>query len=60
MNLRSGALALVSYQAAPGYTAEVHSTQTDDIEVRFTKDGSEWRVRVRLDHGQLVPEISQH
>jgi hypothetical protein len=60
VNLHAGALALVSYQAAPGYTAEVHSTQADDVEVRFSKDGTEWRIRVRLDHGQLVPEISQH
>ncbi len=60
VNLRNGALTLVSYPAAAGYTAEVHSTQPDDVEVRFTKDGTEWRIRVRLDHGQLVREISQH
>jgi len=60
VQLRNGVLALVSYRTTPGYIAEVHSTQTDDIELRFSKDGSDWRIRVRLEHGQVVPEISQH
>jgi hypothetical protein len=57
---RSGALTLVSYHAATGYTAEVHSAQADDVEVRFSNDAHEYRIRVRVDHGRLMPEISEN
>ena len=49
----NGALTLVSYQPASGYTAEVHDNQPDRVEVRFKRD-QEYRVRVRVVDGQLV------
>jgi hypothetical protein len=56
---RPGALTIVSYHATPGYTAEVSSAQPDDIEVRFSDDEHEFQIRVRVDNGKLVREISE-
>ena len=55
-----GALTLVSAPPAPGYTVEIHDEQADEIEVRFHSLNGEWRIRVRVENGALVPEITQH
>jgi hypothetical protein len=53
----NGALKLVSYQANDGYTAEVASQQSDDIEVRFSQgSGQDSRIRVRVENGQVTEE----
>jgi hypothetical protein len=51
-----GKLALVSYRAASGYTAEVHRNQPDDVEVRFSGP-DERRIRIRVEQGDLSEEI---
>jgi hypothetical protein len=55
-----GRLTLVSKSPAVGYTAEVHTQQPDDVEVRFRSADREWRVRVRVENGKLRPEIEEH
>jgi hypothetical protein len=50
-----GNLTLVSYRAAPGYTAEVHSTDPQDVEVRFSGP-DEHRIRIRAEEGHLSEE----
>jgi hypothetical protein len=60
VKLENGALSIVSTQAAAGYSEERHDTGPDRVEVRFTNDTGEWRVRVDLVNGAMVPEISQH
>lgn len=51
-----GNLTLVSYRAAPGYTAEVHNTDPQDIEVRFSGPDDR-RIRIRVEEGHLSEEI---
>jgi len=51
-----GRLTLVSYHAAPGYDAEVHRDDPDDVEVRFSGPDDR-RIRVRVEEGHLSPEI---
>ncbi len=53
-------ISLVSQSAATGYTAEVHDNGPTRVEVRFSNGQTEWRIRVDLVNGELVPEISQH
>ena len=54
------AVSLVSQTAATGYTAEVHDNGPTRVEVRFDNGQTEWRIRVDLVNGDLVPEVSQH
>ena len=56
----NGALSIVSTQAAAGYSEERHDTGPDRVEVRFTNDKTEWRIRVDLVNGQPVEETTQH
>ncbi len=51
-----GRLTLVSYHAAIGFHAEVHRDDPDDVEVRFSGPADR-RIRVRVEEGQLSPEI---
>jgi hypothetical protein len=51
-----GRLTLVSYGAAPGYAAEVHSNDPDDVEVRFSGP-EDRRIRIRVEEGHLTAEI---
>ena len=60
VKLENGALSILSSQAAAGYSKELHDTGPDRVEVRFTNDKGEWRIRVDLVNGAMVPEISQH
>jgi hypothetical protein len=60
VKLERGALSIVASQAAAGYSKELHDTGPDRVEVRFTNDEGEWRIRVDLVNGALVPEISEH
>jgi hypothetical protein len=55
-----GGLSIVATVPAAGYRAELHDTGPARIEVRFTKDGVEWRVRVDLVDGAPVEEITRH
>ena len=52
------ALTLVSYHAASGYHAQVDSQKADDIEVQFRSSEQSWRIRIRIENGQVTPEIS--
>ena len=54
------ALSIVSTQAASGYSEERHDTGPDRVEVRFTSNTTEWRIRVDLVNGQPVEQITQH
>ena len=56
----NGRLTLVSYTASAGYTTEVHTNTPTDIELRFSNGGSESRIRVRVQDGQLRPEITEN
>ena len=56
----NGKLTLVSYTAAAGYTPEVHTNKPDDIEVRFSNGNAESRIRVRVQDGQVEPEIENN
>ena len=47
-------------QAASGYSEERHDTGPDRVEVRFTSNTTEWRIRVDLVNGQPVEQITQH
>jgi hypothetical protein len=60
VRLADGQVSLVSSSAAPGYAAEVHDNGPTRVEVRFSDGRTEWRVRVDVVDGQLVPEITQH
>jgi len=52
-----GSLSLVSYHANAGYTAELHTNQPDEIEVRFYVGAEEVsRLGVRVENGQLVTD----
>ena len=56
----NGKLTLVSYTAAAGYTPEVHTNTADDVEVRFSNDTTEWRIRVRVQDGRVESEIKEN
>jgi cytoskeletal protein RodZ len=56
----NGRLTLVSYTPSAGYTTEVHTNTPTDIELRFSNGGSESRIRVRVQDGQLRPEITEN
>jgi hypothetical protein len=56
VRFQNGNVSLVSYTPAAGYTAIVHANKPDDVEVRFRKDDTETRVRVRVVDGRLQPE----
>jgi hypothetical protein len=55
-----GTLTLISSTPADGYAAEVHDALAGDVEVRFRNPDHEWRILVRVDHGALAPEITEH
>jgi hypothetical protein len=56
----NGRLTLVSSVPAPGFAAEVHNRDPDDVEVRFDNGDHESRIRVRVVNGRLTPEISEN
>jgi hypothetical protein len=56
----NGTIALASSTPAAGFTQEVHDNGPTRVEVRFNDGQTEWRVRVDLVNGQLVPDITQH
>jgi hypothetical protein len=60
VKLENGALSIVSTKAASGYTEERHDTGPDRVEVRFTSDTTEWRIRVDLVNGEQVGQVTQN
>jgi len=60
VKLENGSLSIVSTQAAAGYSEERHDTGPDRVEVRFTSNTPEWRIRVDVVNGQPVEQITQH
>lgn len=60
VKLDNGALSIVSTQPASGYTEERHDTGPDRVEVRFTNDTGEWRIRVDLVNGEAVEQTTQN
>jgi hypothetical protein len=58
--LADGQVSLVSSAPASGFAADVHDNGPTRVEVRFTNGQTEWRIRVDVVDGQLVPEITQH
>lgn len=60
VHLANGAASLVSDTPAAGYGAEVHDNGPARVEVRFSNGATEWRIRVDVTDGRLVPEITQH
>jgi hypothetical protein len=55
-----GRISLVSNTPATGYTAEIHDDGPTRVEVRFANGQREWRIRIDVVNGQLVPEITPH
>jgi hypothetical protein len=60
VNLANGAVSLASSSPAPGYSAELHDNGPTRVEVRFDNGETEWRIRVDVQNGQLVSEVTQH
>lgn len=60
VSFSNGQVSLVSNAPADGFSAEVHDNGPTRVEVRFTNGQTEWRIRVDVVNGQLVPEITQH
>src|SRR5262249_55116467 len=60
VHFEKGQVALVSSSPAPGYTASTQDNGPTRVEVRFSAGSTEWRIRVDVDNGQLVPDISSH
>jgi hypothetical protein len=58
VRLSDGVVSLVSQTAAPGYSADVHDNGPTRVEVRFSNGQTEWRIRVDVENGRLVPEIT--
>jgi hypothetical protein len=55
-----GRVSLTSSSPAAAYGDEVHDNGPSRVEVRFNNGQTEWRIRVDVVNGQLVPEVSQH
>jgi hypothetical protein len=53
-----GQVSLMSNTPAAGYTAEIHDNGPTRVEVRFANGQREWRIRIDVVNGQLVPEIT--
>jgi hypothetical protein len=60
VDLVDGRVSLTSSSPAAGFTDEVHDNGPSRVEVRFSNGQTEWRIRVDVVNGQLVPEITQH
>jgi hypothetical protein len=60
VTLTNGSVALVSSSPASGYVQSVHDDGPTRVEVRFTDPNGEWRIRVDVVDGSLVPQITQH
>jgi hypothetical protein len=60
VHLENGQVSLASSSPAGGFTAEVHDNGPSRVEVRFSNGSTEWRIRVDVVNGDLVPEITQH
>jgi hypothetical protein len=60
VQLVDGQVLLVSSSPAAGFAAAVHDNGPTRVEVRFNNGQTEWRIRVDVVNGQLVPEITQH
>jgi hypothetical protein len=60
VHFENGQVSLVSNSSAAGYSAEVHDNGPTRVEVRFNNGQVEWRIRVDVVNGQLVPEITPH
>jgi hypothetical protein len=57
VRFQNGQLSLVSYSPVPGFAATVHTNKPDDIEVRFSSDDDDSRIRVRVVDGRIEKEI---
>ncbi len=53
-------ISLASSIAAAGFTREVHDDGPTRVDVRFTGEETEWRIRVDLVNNELVAETTQH
>lgn len=60
VNFDGSQVSLASSSSASGFTAEVHDNGPTRVEVRFSNGQIEWRIRVDVVNGALVPEITQH
>ena len=60
VRLLDGQASLVSSSPSPGFSAEVSDNGPTRVEVRFSNGQTEWRIRVDVVNGELVPDISQH
>jgi hypothetical protein len=60
VTLADGAISLASSTSADGFTQEVHDNGPTRVEVRFSSNGVEWRIRIELVNGILTSEITEH
>ncbi len=54
----NGVVSLVSSTPTAGYSATVHDNGPTRVEVRFDNGTGEWRIRVDVVNGALVPEVT--
>lgn len=57
VELRAGALSLVSVDARHGWTYEIEKSRSDDIEVEFSRGDAEVEIRIRADDGRLEVRV---
>lgn len=60
VDLIDGRVSLTSSSPAAGFTDEVRDNGPTRVEVRFSNRATEWRIRVDVVNGELVPEVTQH
>lgn len=56
---QNGALSLVSYTAAAGYSVDIQHSGGDRVEVRFESPSHRTRIRVDLTNGAMSPAIEE-
>jgi hypothetical protein len=59
VRLQDPNVSLVSQSAAPGYTATVHKSGPDEVDVRFDNGENETRIRVRF-HDGMLDELTEN
>ena len=58
VSFANGVVSLVTSTPTAGYTASLHDNGPSRVEVRFNNGSGEWRIRVDVVNGALVPEIT--
>jgi hypothetical protein len=54
-----GNLSLVSTAPASGFQPDVRKNESQEVEVRFQSDHTEWRILVQVDNGHPTVQIDE-